>query len=88
MKLSKLGRSTEKRVKLEDCINMFTSDEVLSGENAWDCPRCGPTASVSTSVSALENEPSIVKSKKKKSRFLHYIQEPSVVISTFWRRYY
>ncbi|CAI6459770.1 BAF_HP2_G0025510.mRNA.1.CDS.1 [Saccharomyces cerevisiae] len=69
MKLSKLGRSTEKRVKLEDCINMFTSDEVLSGENAWDCPRCGPTASVSTSVSALENEPSIVKSKKKKSRF-------------------
>lgn len=29
-----------KRVKLEDCINMFTSDEVLSGENAWECPHC------------------------------------------------
>ena len=71
MKLSKLGRSTEKRVKLEDCINMFTSDEVLSGENAWDCPRCGPTASftASASASALENESSILKSKKKKSRF-------------------
>ncbi|KAL3232542.1 Uncharacterized protein RNJ44_04458 [Nakaseomyces bracarensis] len=29
------------RVKLENCINMFTSDEVLTGENAWDCPKCG-----------------------------------------------
>ncbi|EJS43332.1 ubp7p [Saccharomyces arboricola H-6] len=71
IKLSQLGRSNEKRVKLEDCINMFTSDEILSGENAWDCPRCGPTASASASVSAsaLENESAIVKSKKKKSRF-------------------
>ncbi|CAI4064313.1 hypothetical protein SKDZ_09G0160 [Saccharomyces kudriavzevii ZP591] len=72
MKLSKLGRSTEKRVKLEDCINMFTDDEVLSGENAWDCPRCGPTASsssASASASAFENESPIAKSKKKKSRF-------------------
>ncbi|KTB04614.1 Ubiquitin carboxyl-terminal hydrolase 7 [Nakaseomyces glabratus] len=32
------------RVKLEDCINMFTSDEVLTGENAWDCPKCGSKA--------------------------------------------
>lgn len=35
--------SRSKRVKLEDCINMFTSEETLSGENAWDCPKCcGP----------------------------------------------
>lgn len=33
--------SRAKRVKLEDCINMFTNDEILSGENAWDCPKCG-----------------------------------------------
>lgn len=31
-------------VSLEDCINMFTSNEVMSGENAWDCPECGSTA--------------------------------------------
>ncbi|CAI2034976.1 hypothetical protein SEUBUCD650_0I00240 [Saccharomyces eubayanus] len=70
-RLSKLGRPNEKRVKLEDCINMFTSDEVLSGENVWDCPHCGPTSSnsLSASASALENDSNIVKSKKKKSRF-------------------
>lgn len=32
--------SKGKRVKLEDCLNMYTSDEVLSGENAWECPHC------------------------------------------------
>lgn len=32
--------SKNKRVKLEDCFNMYTSDEVLSGENAWECPHC------------------------------------------------
>ncbi|CCH61232.1 hypothetical protein TBLA_0E01760 [Henningerozyma blattae CBS 6284] len=33
-----------KRVNLEDCIKMFTNDEILSDENAWDCPRCGSAA--------------------------------------------
>ncbi|CCK72837.1 ubiquitin-specific protease UBP7 KNAG_0L02200 [Huiozyma naganishii CBS 8797] len=32
--------SRSKRVSLEECLNMYTSDEVLSGENAWDCPNC------------------------------------------------
>ncbi|EDO18569.1 hypothetical protein Kpol_2001p78 [Vanderwaltozyma polyspora DSM 70294] len=36
--------SRSKRVKLEDCINMFTNDEVLSGENAWDCSNCGSSS--------------------------------------------
>lgn len=48
-----------KRVKLEDCINMFTNDEILSGENAWDCPKCG-SAVTGTRVNHLK------KSKKKK----------------------
>lgn len=34
------GFSKSKRVKLEDCFDMYTSDEVLSGENAWECPHC------------------------------------------------
>lgn len=40
---SSLFSSKERWVKLEDCINMFTSDEVMSGDNAWDCPKCGST---------------------------------------------
>lgn len=27
-------------VKLEDCLNHFTKDEVMYGENAWKCPEC------------------------------------------------
>ncbi|GAV52710.1 hypothetical protein ZYGR_0AG07010 [Zygosaccharomyces rouxii] len=40
------------RVNLEDCINMFTNDEVMSGENAWDCPKCGVTAQKEKSESS------------------------------------
>ncbi|CAI4045430.1 hypothetical protein SKDZ_11G3020 [Saccharomyces kudriavzevii ZP591] len=32
--------SKSKKIKLEDCINLFTSDEELTGDNAWDCPEC------------------------------------------------
>lgn len=27
-------------VNLLECLQMFTSDEVLSGDNAWNCPKC------------------------------------------------
>ncbi|QHS74684.1 ubiquitin-specific protease UBP11 [Saccharomyces paradoxus] len=37
--------SKSKKIKLEDCINLFTGDEELSGENAWDCPNCRITDS-------------------------------------------
>lgn len=29
-----------RKIHLEDCINLFTHDEILAGENAWDCPKC------------------------------------------------
>lgn len=35
--------SKSKKIKLEDCINLFSSDEELSGDNAWDCPKCRTT---------------------------------------------
>ncbi|SCV06224.1 LANO_0H24828g1_1 [Lachancea nothofagi CBS 11611] len=35
----------KKKVRLEDCINLFTGDEQLTNENAWDCPKCGSAAS-------------------------------------------
>ncbi|SCU85670.1 LAFA_0D17040g1_1 [Lachancea sp. 'fantastica'] len=31
----------KKKIRLEDCINLYTSDEQLTNENAWDCPNCG-----------------------------------------------
>lgn len=69
------------RVKLEDCINMFTSDEVLTGENAWDCPKCGSKAveprftSRTSTQTILPNSPH----HHKKSKFLGYLQERPLV---------
>ncbi|KAL6947490.1 hypothetical protein ACO0RG_000064 [Hanseniaspora osmophila] len=34
------SKKKEKIIRLEDCINLFTSDELLIDENAWDCPKC------------------------------------------------
>ncbi|KAH3898967.1 ubiquitin-specific protease UBP7 SCDLUD_005314 [Saccharomycodes ludwigii] len=36
-----LKTKKKKKIKLEDCINLFTNDEILAGDNAWDCPKCG-----------------------------------------------
>lgn len=49
-----LSSNKDNWVRLEDCINMFTNDEVMSGENAWDCPKCGVTAQKEKSESARQ----------------------------------
>ncbi|CAI4034852.1 hypothetical protein SMKI_11G3040 [Saccharomyces mikatae IFO 1815] len=56
--------SKSKKIKLEDCINLFTSDEELSGDNSWDCPNCG-TTDLKTKI----NEST---SQKKKSTFFSF----------------
>ncbi|CUM56037.1 uncharacterized protein AC631_04981 [Debaryomyces fabryi] len=28
------------RINLSDCLRYYTQDEVLSGDNAWNCPKC------------------------------------------------
>ncbi|KAH3683810.1 hypothetical protein WICPIJ_005184 [Wickerhamomyces pijperi] len=33
-----------KKITLEDCIQLFTHDEILSGENAWTCPECNKSS--------------------------------------------
>lgn len=48
--------SRSKRVKLEDCLNMFTSDEILSGENAWNCPKCGSSSQQSSDEAISQRE--------------------------------
>lgn len=52
-----------KVIKLEDCINLFTQEELLSGDNAWDCPRCGSQSLNREGDEDLSN-------KKKKKQFL------------------
>ncbi|CCH46787.1 hypothetical protein BN7_6386 [Wickerhamomyces ciferrii] len=38
-KINTFGKKL-KKIQLEDCINLFTNEEILTGENAWDCPKC------------------------------------------------
>ncbi|KAH3679964.1 hypothetical protein WICMUC_000707 [Wickerhamomyces mucosus] len=48
-----------KKIQLEDCIQLFTHDEILSGDNAWDCPKCSKnkqTDNKSSSVSSQAQE--------------------------------
>lgn len=40
-------------VNLSDCIGYYTQDELLSGDNAWNCPKC--TKAVDTNV--LDSHP-------------------------------
>lgn len=51
--------SLKKKIRLEDCIKLFTADEVLSGDNAWDCPNCKKKESKLKEINEklrLENE--------------------------------
>ncbi|KAK6878408.1 Ubiquitin carboxyl-terminal hydrolase 7 [Candida tropicalis] len=43
--------SSTKEVNLSDCLRYFIQDEVLSGENAWHCPKCNGE------VPTLDNHP-------------------------------
>ncbi|CDO91678.1 unnamed protein product [Kluyveromyces dobzhanskii CBS 2104] len=56
---------TKRIIRLEDCINLFTQDELLTGENAWDCPNCG---SHSDSTEGSRSDENV--DKKKKRNFL------------------
>jgi len=50
-KISPYGRKL-KKIQLEDCIDLFTNEEILTGENAWDCPKCNKSLSSGTSSSS------------------------------------
>lgn len=52
------------RINLEDCISMFTADEVLSGENAWSCPKC------------CEEHKKKLKEKRRKTKQAQTLQVP------------
>lgn len=45
----------KKKIRLEDCIRLFTADEILSGENAWDCPTCKKKAAALAEANNLYN---------------------------------
>lgn len=62
---SKAFSRTKRVIRLEDCINLYTRDEILKDENAWDCPKCGSQASSSQLNSNDDNV-----DKQKKRNFL------------------
>ncbi|KAK6463601.1 hypothetical protein DFJ63DRAFT_126791 [Scheffersomyces coipomensis] len=37
-------------VNLSDCLKYYTEEEVLSGENAWNCPKCSKNGSTTDEV--------------------------------------
>jgi ubiquitin carboxyl-terminal hydrolase 7/11 len=47
--------SRNQQVNLSDCLRYYTQDEVLSGENAWNCPKCNQNSE--PHVSALDSHP-------------------------------
>lgn len=40
-----IPHANKEGVDLTDCLRYYTQDEVLSGENAWKCPKCNKTES-------------------------------------------
>lgn len=45
------------RVDLADCLRYYTKDEILTGENAWKCPKCSKNISSPLSSSVLDSHP-------------------------------
>lgn len=44
-------------VDLADCLRYYTQDEILSGDNAWNCPKCHKQETSETTGHALDNHP-------------------------------
>ncbi|ODQ58696.1 hypothetical protein WICANDRAFT_79243 [Wickerhamomyces anomalus NRRL Y-366-8] len=53
-KISAYGKKL-KKIQLEDCIKLFTNEEILTGENAWDCPKCSDKNKKKDDVSSHSN---------------------------------
>lgn len=59
----------QKKVALEECIEMFTNDEILTGDNAWDCPKCSKKREQLTSVMSNDSVASMPKERKHRLHF-------------------
>jgi len=55
-------------VDIRDCFNSFTDSEVLSGDNAWTCPRC-KVPRTSEKVLSIARLPSLLIVHLKRFRF-------------------
>lgn len=66
--------SSSTTVDLTDCLRYYTKDEVLWGENAWECPKCKKSKAAETGKKE-ENVMDVVFQPKKK--FLGISVQPS-----------
>lgn len=79
--------SINKKVVLEDCINLFTRDEILEGENAWTCPNCknlketDPNFMVDTSFEEdlIEKIEAMEETFSKEKRKSHFFKLPKSI---------
>ncbi|CAH2355608.1 hypothetical protein CLIB1423_29S01046 [[Candida] railenensis] len=55
------GGNRDGSVDLSDCLKYFIKDEILTGDNAWNCPKCADKSSSSSSIpsaaNSLDNHP-------------------------------
>ncbi|ODQ81005.1 hypothetical protein BABINDRAFT_160426 [Babjeviella inositovora NRRL Y-12698] len=35
-----IPKNHSKKVRLEDCLDLYSRDELMEGDNAWSCPKC------------------------------------------------
>lgn len=49
------GGNRDGSVDLSDCLKYFIKDEILTGENAWNCPKCAERSSSSLSTPSASN---------------------------------
>ncbi|CAH1831314.1 unnamed protein product [Saccharomyces cerevisiae] len=87
--------SKSRKIKLEDCINLFTGDEELSGDNAWDCPNYQgqnhPTIITIITIAAMIQQKNAKKRNSKKLttiKSLDFIVLPPILVIHLSRFYY
>ncbi|CUM64435.1 uncharacterized protein PRCAT00002039001 [Priceomyces carsonii] len=64
-------------VDLSDCLKYYIQDEVLTGDNAWNCPKCSSSKPLDSSNSSLDNHPVFNNKKSGIFKFSRRAKSPS-----------
>lgn len=76
------SHSSKNVVNLADCLRYYSQDEVLSGENAWNCPKCSKNGDQVSASSVLDNHPVFVNKKSGIFKLGRRSKSPSSQTST------
>ncbi|EGV60525.1 ubiquitin carboxyl-terminal hydrolase [Yamadazyma tenuis] len=56
-----IPNNNHQSVDISDCLRYYTQDEILSGDNAWNCPKCHKTGGSDVDHSVLDTHPVFTK---------------------------